>query len=54
MNGAQQRVSLDLGEGEAADEREGDMLQRGGAKKANRMAKKGKSAKKAKGAFCIG
>merc|ERR1712166_1173739 len=33
MSGARQRVSLDLGEEEAADDWEGDMLQRGGAKK---------------------
>merc|ERR1712166_826990 len=46
---ARQRVSLDLGEEEAADDWEGDMLQRGGAKKMVKgMAEKAKRAIKAK------
>merc|ERR1711957_262311 len=49
VSGARQRVSLDLGEEEAADDWEGDMLQRGGAKKMVKgMAEKAKRAIKAK------
>merc|ERR1711865_1105065 len=45
VSGARQRVSLDLGEEEAADDWEGDMLQRGGAKKMVKgMAEKAKRA----------
>merc|ERR1712166_1411053 len=49
VSGARQRVSLDLGEEEAADDWEGDMLQRGGAKKMVKgMAEKAKRAIKTK------
>ena len=55
MNGARQRVSLDLGEEEAADDRafdlDGDRLQKGRLNKhmkSHLTAKKAKKAKKAK------